>query len=118
MKIRLKIKAVSLNQCYRGRRFKTPLLESFKNEVYYLAPKLEIPKGKLKVTYVFGVSSKNSDGDNLIKVFQDALAEKYGLNDKIIYKWDVEKVDVPKGEEFIEYSIEAYKQKDPLDLKS
>lgn len=103
--IRLKIKAVSLNQCYRGRRFKTPLLDAFKKEVYYLVPKLDIPDGKLSVIYKFGVSSKNSDGDNLIKVFQDALAEKYGFNDKKIYKWDVEKIDVSKGEEFIEFEI-------------
>ena len=38
------------------------------------------------------------DNYNLIKVFQDALAEKYGFNDKKIYKWDVEKIDVSKGE--------------------
>lgn len=114
--IRLKIKAISLNQCYRGRRFKTPLLESFKKEVYYLVPKnLKIPEGKLKVTYIFGTSSKNSDGDNFIKTFQDALAEKYKFNDKKIYKWDVEKIDVLKGKEFIEFLIEPYKQKDLLE---
>lgn len=105
MIIRLKIKAVSLNACYRGRRFKTPLLESFKEEVYLKAPKIQIPAGKLQVKFIFGVSSKNSDGDNLIKVFQDALAEKYGFNDKMIYKWDIEKVDVKKGEEYIDFEI-------------
>jgi hypothetical protein len=43
---------------------------------------------------VFGVSSKASDGDNLIKAWQDALCEKCGFNDRDIYHWDVEKVIV------------------------
>ena len=103
--IKLAIKPISLNSCYRGRRFKTPLLDAFKKEVYYLLPKMEIPKGKLSVKYIFGVSSKSSDGDNLIKVFQDSLADNYGFNDKQIYKWEVEKVDVKKGEEYIEFEI-------------
>lgn len=103
--IRLKIKPLSLNSAYRGRRFSTPALSEFKEMIHYLCPKMVIPKGKLKVKYIFGVSSKNSDGDNLIKCLQDGLADKYGFNDKTIYKWDVEKVDVPKGKEFIEFEI-------------
>ena len=43
------------------------------------------------------MSSKNSDGDNLIKAFQDALAEQYGFNDRDIYRWEVEKRIVAKG---------------------
>ncbi len=34
-------------------------------------PPLDVPKERLAVSYVFGVSSKNSDGDNLVKAFQD-----------------------------------------------
>jgi len=105
--ITLKIKPLSLNHAYCGRRFKTPELEYFKQQVYLFTPKnLKIPEGKLAVKYVFGVSSKNADGDNLIKAFQDAISEKYGFNDKIIYKWEVEKIDVEKGSEFISFSIE------------
>jgi Holliday junction resolvase RusA-like endonuclease len=102
----LKIKPLTLNSAYRGRRFTTPALKAYKEEIYYLAPDFKVPKGKLKVKYIFGVSSKNSDGDNLIKCLQDALADKYGFNDKIIYKWEVEKIDVEKGDEFIEFGIE------------
>lgn len=102
---RLSLKALSLNSAYRGRRFTTPELASYKQAVRLLSPKQVIPEGKLAVRYVFGVSSKNSDGDNLIKCLQDALAERYGFNDKLIYKWNVEKVDVKKGEEYIEFDI-------------
>lgn len=101
----LKVKPLSLNSAYRGRRFTTPELLSYKKQIHILSPRIEIPEGKLLVRYVFGVSSKNSDGDNLIKVLQDALAEKYCFNDKIIYKWEVEKVDVKKGQEFVAFEI-------------
>jgi Holliday junction resolvase RusA-like endonuclease len=102
---KLNIKPLSLNNAYRGRRFSTRELLAFKQQVSFLAPKLEIPKGKLRVEYVFAVSSKASDGDNLIKCLQDALCEKYGVNDKMIYEWKVSKVDVKKGEEYIKFAI-------------
>jgi Holliday junction resolvase RusA-like endonuclease len=104
----IKIKPLSLNKAYRGRRFTTNDLRSYQKEVTYQLPKLEIPKGKLSVKYIFGCSSKGSDGDNLIKAFQDCLAEHYGFNDNKIYKWEVEKRDVKKGEEFIEFNIKSY----------
>ena len=101
----LKLKPLSLNSAYRGRRFTTPELACYKEAICLMSPKMAIPKGKLQVKYVFGVSSKNADGDNLIKCAQDALAEKYDFNDKLIYKWEVEKVDVKKGKEFISFEI-------------
>ena len=58
--------------------------------------------------YVFGVSSKNADGDNAIKAFQDILAEYMGFNDREIYHWDITKVDVEKGEEFISFELSTY----------
>lgn len=73
-----------------------------------LLPTLSI-KGKLELHIRFGVSSKQSDGDNLIKCFQDCLADKYGFNDKMIYRWAVDKVDVPKGNEYIEFELLTYR---------
>jgi Holliday junction resolvase RusA-like endonuclease len=102
---KIKTKAVSLNEAYRGRRFKTPKLAQYKEELNYLLPKIKIPDGKLEVFYRFGLSSKASDYDNCIKAFQDCLQDKYGFNDNRIYKATVEKVDVKKGEEFIEFDI-------------
>lgn len=102
----LDIKAISLNQAYRGRRFATSELKKFKEDIFLLLPKCSINiKGKLEVSYIFGISSRGSDGDNLIKAFQDCLAQAYGFNDNIIYKWKVEKVIVSKGEEYIEFFI-------------
>lgn len=112
--VHLDIKPLSLNNAYRGRRFTTKELAKFHADVAKLLPRdLILPAtdhGKLAVRYVFAVSSKNSDGDNLIKVFQDALAERYGFNDKRIYDWHVTKVDVPRGKEYIEFEIGPYQE--------
>jgi len=94
-----------VNRSYQGRRFATPELRAYKQELFLRLPKLTVPTGSLAVHYVFGVSSKASDGDNLIKSFQDALCEEYGFNDRDIYRWEVEKVIVPKGEEYVAFEI-------------
>ena len=102
---KIDIKPLSLNEAYRGRRFTTPSLKSYKQYLNYLLPKLTIPVGKLGINCVFGVSSKNSDGDNLIKCFQDCLSTKYGFNDNMIYQWQIKKTNVKKGKEYIEFDI-------------
>lgn len=66
-----------------------------------------VPEGKLMLTVTFGLSSRNSDWDNPIKAFQDVISKKYGFNDRRIYKGIIEKVIVPKGQEFIEFEITA-----------
>lgn len=104
----IKIKPLSLNSAYRGRRFATPELDVYKYSIYRKLPKMAIKTGKFSVKYIFGVSSKNADGDNLIKVFQDCLAKKYSFNDKNIYRWEVEKVDVKKGDEYISFEIRSF----------
>jgi len=109
MKImKIMIKALSVNSAWKGQRFKTKAYKDYEQELLLLLPKYNIPEGKLKAYYIFGLSSKNADGDNCIKQFQDIVAKKYGFNDKVIYKWDIEKVDVLKGEEFIEFKFESY----------
>ncbi len=101
----IKIKALSVNEAYSGRRYSTKKLMQFKKDLLYLLPKMKIPKGELGVRYQFGVSSSGADGDNLIKAFQDCLGEIYGFNDNRIYRWVIEKVKVKKGEEFISFEI-------------
>lgn len=102
---KISIKPLSVNEAYRGRRFATKELKQYKKDLARLLPKMEVPKGKLMVRYTFGVSSKAADYDNLIKTFQDAMAEKYGFNDNRIYRGLIIKQDVPRGEEFIEFEL-------------
>ena len=101
------IKPLTVNRAWRGRKFKTPEYKAFEQELYYLLPKLKVPDGKLEVKYEFGVSSKNADYDNCIKQFQDILSKKYDFNDSKIYKAQIEKADVKKGQEYIKFSIKS-----------
>lgn len=103
--MRINIKPLSVNQAWQGKRFKTDKYKAFERELILKLGKLEIPEGKLLLTATFGLSSKNADWDNPIKPFQDCLQKKYGFNDRHIYKGIIDKVDVKKGEEFIEFTL-------------
>ena len=106
--VRIDLKPLSVNDAYRGRRFATKELTQYKSDLGWLLPKMEVPKGPLAVRYVFGLSSIGADGDNCIKAFQDVIAEHYGFNDRVIYHWDVTKVDVPRGKEFVEFELSTH----------
>jgi Holliday junction resolvase RusA-like endonuclease len=106
---KLQIAALSVNKSYQGRRFSTPELKQFKKDVTRMLPRMNVPEGKLEITYRFGVSSKASDLDNCVKSFQDTLAEAYGFDDRKIYKIQMEKIDVKKGDEFIEFEVNGDK---------
>jgi len=102
----LKIKPLSVNQVWQGKRFKTKTYKDYEKNVLAILPNLKIPEGNLKLIITFGFSSKLSDWDNPIKPFQDILQKKYKFNDSRVYKAEIEKVIVNKGLEFIEFSIE------------
>lgn len=101
----INIKPLSVNQCWQGRRFKTPTYKKYEKELLLLLPKLTIPEGKLEIIITFGFSSKASDWDNPIKPFQDILQKRYKFNDSRVYKATVKKEIVKKGKEFIEFTI-------------
>lgn len=110
MKCIVMIKPLSVNQAWQGKRFKTPLYKGFEKQLTLMLKNMDIPKGKLLLKATFGLSSKNADWDNPIKPFQDVLQKKYGFNDSRIYRGEIDKVDVKKGEEFIEFEIKELKQ--------
>ena len=103
--MRISIKPLSVNQAFQGKRFKTKKYKSFEKELLLKLPTIKVPEGKLMLVATFGLSSKNADWDNPIKTFQDVLQKKYGFNDKNVYKAIIEKVDVKKGKEFIEFKL-------------
>ena len=104
--MRIDIKPLSVNEAWQGQRFKTPKYKAFEKELLLKLRPQDIPEGKLLLRATFGLSSKNADWDNPIKPFQDVIQRKFGFNDRHIYKGIIEKVDVPKGKEFIEFTIE------------
>lgn len=99
------IKPLSVNQAWQGKRFKTPEYKGFEKQLLLMLKKIKVPEGKLLLKATFGLSSKNADWDNPIKPFQDVLQKKYGFDDRRIYRGEIEKVDVEKGKEFIEFQI-------------
>lgn len=108
--LKINIKPLSVNQCWQGKRFKTPAYKVYEKALNLMLPKIEVPEGKLKLTLRFGFSSVASDWDNPIKPFQDILQKKYGFNDKNIHHAVVSKELVPKGQEFIEFELTAIEQ--------
>ena len=108
--MRVDIKALSVNQCYRGRRFRTDKYKSYERELMYKLKPIKMPVGKLKISITFGFSSKLSDIDNGVKNFVDVLQKFHKFNDRDIYEMHLKKVDVPKGKEFIDYKIESYEE--------
>ena len=106
--MRVNIKPLSVNQCWQGKRFKTPKYKSYERELLLILKPYSVPKGKLKVSLVFGLSSKLADVDNPVKSFIDILQKRYLFNDRDIYEMNLKKVDVKKGCEFIDFKIESY----------
>lgn len=104
--IEIKVKPMSVNDVWQGKRYKTKKYKAYEKEVYHLLPVIKIPKeGPLKVYYEFGFSSALSDYDNPIKPFQDILQFKYAFDDNRIYDATIKKVKVNKGEEYIKFNI-------------
>lgn len=100
--IKLNIKALSINEAYRGRRFRTPEYDTYIRQMMFALPsKIKAPETEIKLKIEFGFSSFASDIDNGLKCFIDCLQRKYGFNDKKIVELFVRKTKVNKGEEYI-----------------
>ena len=105
--IKLKIKPLSVNEAYQGRRFRTPKHDIFKTAIKYLLPDhLKIPEPPFTLELEFGFSSKASDLDNVLKLTIDSLQDKYCFNDKLIRRLIVNSEYVEKGKEYISFKIE------------
>lgn len=101
----LKIKPLSVNKCWKGKRIKTDDYLVYEKELYYLLPKTKVPKTSLGIEIEIGVSSKLADLDNIIKPFLDILQLKYKFNDNEIYRIIMDKEIVKKGDEYIDFNI-------------
>jgi Holliday junction resolvase RusA-like endonuclease len=101
------IKPLSVNEAWQGKRYKTPEYKSYEKTLLLTLPKMQIPQGKLKVSFVFGFSNSGSDIDNPLKLLIDIFQKKYGFNDKDIFEMNIKKVPTKKGQEFFEFEITA-----------
>ena len=101
------LKPLSVNVCWQGRRHKTQKYKAYEKHVLSELPDtLELPtKGNLMIYIRFAHSNRAFDYDNGIKPFQDILQKKYGFDDKRIYFAIIEKVIVPKGDEYVYFRM-------------
>jgi Holliday junction resolvase RusA-like endonuclease len=103
----IQIKPISVNDCWQGRRFKTPHYKDYEAEVLAKLPNFTMPEAPLTINLEFGFSNSVSDIDNPIKPTLDILQKKYKFNDKSIYELKVIKKVVKKGEEYFSFNIES-----------
>lgn len=104
--IKIEIKPLSINEAYKGRRFRTSQYDTYIRQMMFKLPdRLDIPKNNIKLFIEFGYSSLASDIDNGVKCFIDCLQKKYGFNDKLITELNVRKIKVAKSFEHIIFEI-------------
>lgn len=105
--IKVNCKPLSVNEAWKGKRYKTDKYKAYEKEVYFNLPPMKLPDDKLSITLEFGLSNASADWDNPIKPFIDILQFKYGFNDSKIYEATVTKKIVKKGEEYTAFEIKA-----------
>jgi Holliday junction resolvase RusA-like endonuclease len=103
----INIKPLSVNQAWKGRRFKTKAYDKYISDMMLLLPPLKVSNERLELEITFGLSSRAADIDNPLKCFIDCLQKKYGFDDKMIYRLIVNKVITKKGSEYIQFNIKA-----------
>lgn len=100
-----KIKPLSVNEVWKGRRFKTQAYKDYELQLSYMLPKLKLPPPPYVVSFVFAFSSKGADIDNPVKPFLDVLQKVYNFNDKEVVRLIVDKKIVKKGDEYISFNL-------------
>jgi Holliday junction resolvase RusA-like endonuclease len=108
MLITLPIKPLSVNDAWKGKRFKTDKYKRYERDVLLILPKnIKVPVGRLCIRLEFGFSSMASDWDNPIKAFVDILQKKYGFDDKRIKLAVVAVQQVKKGGEYVKFHLDG-----------
>ncbi len=112
---KVSVKPLSVNQAWKGRRYRTDEYKSYSSGLLLLLPQeIEVPEGKLALYLKWGMSNSRADWDNPIKPFQDILQKKYNFDDSRVYRGLVDKVITKKGKEFIEFAFYPLADKDSL----
>lgn len=107
--VKVNIKPLSVNQVWKGRRFKTSTYSSYEKALLAILPNYSVPIGFIELYLKFGFSNSASDWDNPVKPFQDILQKRYKFNDKMVRRAVVDTEKVAKGEEYIIFEIKPLK---------
>lgn len=104
----LDMKPLSVNECWKGVRYKTDKYRKYERAVLLMLPKISIPLPPYELIIEVGYSSASADLDNACKPFIDILQKKYGINDKHIKVLTMIRHSTPKGKEFIKFQINNF----------
>ena len=100
---------MTVNQAWKGRRFRSDLYTVFRTKLLLLLRRLKprMPKKSIRLFahYKWGVSNIRTDVDNPTKPFQDVLFDHSGLKDEHVHFLILEKHKTPKGKEYIEFVV-------------
>lgn len=100
--MKINIKPISVNQCWQGKRFKTPIYKRYEKAMDLLLPKADLSRyNKIELKIIGYMSNKQSDIDNIVKPIQDILQKKWNFNDSKVYRLIVTKKIVAKWNEWI-----------------
>ncbi len=103
---KIDIKPLSVNEAWKGKRYKTDKYKKYQKDVLILLPKLDINKESfLNINLEFGFSNLSSDIDNPVKMILDIFQKKYGFNDSKIFKLKLSKKKVEKSQEYFKFEI-------------
>jgi len=100
-------KPLSVNEAWKGTRYKTKVYNSYEKELLLTLPKIVMPPPPYEIYLHFGFSNKKADIDNPVKPFLDIMQKKYNFNDCDIFSLIIKKSVVKKGLEFIEFDVKA-----------
>lgn len=97
---------MSVNEAWKGRRFKTDQYRYYEYECSMLLPRnIDLPDGPLEIFFQWGFSSQQADYDNPVKPFQDILQKQFGFDDRRIFDSHIGKRLVKPGHEYIKFKI-------------
>lgn len=105
--IEIKIKPLSVNQAWQGRRYKTTKYTKYERDLLLMLPKLNDLEPPFAIDVTFFFSNVLSDIDNPLKPMLDVIQKKYSINDRDVYELNVKKVVVKKCCDKIEFKIRS-----------
>ena len=103
--IHLKVKPLTVNQAWKGRRYTSDDYKAYIAECLYKLPKITVEAKRYEIIFRFYlIHHATTDYDNLIKPIQDILVKKGILpDDRFIYKASQEKI--PSNTDYIEIEL-------------
>lgn len=112
---RLKLKPVSTNSLYRGRRYKSAVARQFEQDASLLLAATvrdtTLPDGELAMNFRVG-TTRRMDVDNCLKLLIDVIATHFGFDDRRVTGISIVRVPVKAGDEFISFNLCRFRSTD------